>query len=423
MSFSANEISLCRYEISDVTLQIDGGSSINLSNEKGIQRVKEIEIIEDFEKNVFPIFRLVVIVESSIYKKILRHKNSVNVTLTINKYFSPIDSNDKHHKQRFLNEKLQLVMNDNVEDLMYTQRLQANLDNYRNAEKDDKHDLQMVDNAMELYLFKSSSLDGTKSSNTNVILKNATVTDGMAYLASSAKLNNILMSPPDNTDRYPVLLIPPLSILKAFLYMDVYYGLYRTGSLIYFGLDRTYIIKYTGGCTAYAPNESKVVTITIPRTDNTFKSAVLGQIGNNTFIGDFHTLDISNDSIPNNYISGNGVQVADSYTGDIDASVGSALNKNTSFLRILENKTENEYLSTMYTKRSESNSIVVRVNLQDIDVSVFTPNKMYKISFEDSSIANQYEGNFFLSYARHSFINTGKAMTVNTELVLKKLEK
>jgi hypothetical protein len=280
----------------------------------------------------------------------------------------------------------------------------------------------MVDNTIELYLFKSASLDGTKSSNTNVILKNATVTDAMAYLASSAGLQNILMSPPDNTEKYEVLLIPPLSILKAFLYIDIYYGLYETGSLIYFGIDKTYIIKYTGGPTAYESEEESQLVITIPRTDNSFKSATLGQVGDSSYLGDFHTLDISNDSIANNYIAGNGSQFVDSYTGDVYYSTGNAFNKNTNYLRLLENKTENEYLNTMYTKQSESNSIVVTVNLQDIDVSKFTPNKMYKLSFEDSSIAGQYAGNFFLSYAKHSFINTGKAITVNTQLILKRLE-
>jgi hypothetical protein len=340
----------------------------------------------------------------------------------MNKYFSPIDSNQKKYRQRFIEEKLQLVMNDNIEDLMYTQKLQSNLADMRYSVVNDEHDLQMIDNKVELYLFKSTSLDGTKSSNTNVILKNATVTDAIAYLASSAGLRNILMSPPDNTEKYDILLIPPLSILKAFLYIDIYYGLYKTGSMIYFGLDRTYIIKYTGGATAYELEEKPTLVITIPRTDNSFRSTVLGQVGEYTYIGDFHTLDIANDSIANNYIAGNGSQFVDSYTGDIYYSTGHAFNKNTNFLRLLENKTENEYLSTMYTKQAESNSIVITVNMQDIDISKLTPNKMYKVSFEDSAIAPLYSGNFFLSYARHSFINTGKAITVNTQLILKRLE-
>lgn len=418
MAFSSRDISLCRYEIANVTVQVGGGDSINIGNE----RVKEIEIIEDFEKNVFPIFRLEMIVESSVYKKIIKNKNDISVTLVVNKYFSAIDSNNKHHRQRFLEDRLQLVMNDNIEDLMYTQKLQANIGNMKYGIRDDEHDLQMVDNTIELYLFKSASLDGTKSSNTNVIMKEATVTDAMAYLASSAGLQNILMSPPDNTEKYEILLIPPLSILKAFLYIDIYYGLYETGSLIYFGIDRTYIIKYTGGPTAYGEDEEPTLVITIPRTDNSFKSSTLGQVGDSSYLGDFHTIDIANDSIANNYISGNGSQFVDSYTGDVYYSTGNAFNKNTSYLRLLENKTENEYLNTMYTKQSESNSIVVTVNLQDIDISKFTPNKMYKLSFEDTSIAGQYAGNFFLSSAKHTFINTGKAITVNSQLVLKRLE-
>jgi len=422
-------IRLYRYEITQLSIVIDGVGTISIPP----YRVKELEIIEDFEKNVFPIFRLVAIVESSTYKKIIRNKNKVNVTLIMDSYYSYIDSTTRHDPgHRVLDTPLQLLMNDNIEDLMYTQKLTTNLKDYTHAIEIDEHDLQMVDNAIEMYLFKSDSLDKTKSSNCNIILKNATVTQAIAYITAKAGFNKreLIMSRPDNTETYDVILIPPLSVLKAFLYLDMYYGLYRTGSLIYFGITRNYIIKYTGEFTAWsadefgpgeAVGEDDVLKIVIPKTDNSFKASTLGQIDKKSFIGDFHTIDISNDSIANNYIYGNGSQFVDSYTGETYASTGLAFNKNTNYLRLLENRTENEYLTTIYTKQTEGNSIVVTVNLQDVDISLITPNKMYKLEFEDGTISARYEGKFFLSYAKHTFINTGKAITVNTQLVLKRL--
>ena len=67
------------------------------------------------------------------------------------------------------------------------------------------------------------SIDNTKQSNANIILKESTVTEAIAYLAQTYNINNVLMTPPDNIEMYDVLLIPPLSILKAFLYIDIYF--------------------------------------------------------------------------------------------------------------------------------------------------------------------------------------------------------
>ena len=42
MAFKSTDVLLCRYEVANITIQIDGGSTIKIKPE----RLKELEIIE-----------------------------------------------------------------------------------------------------------------------------------------------------------------------------------------------------------------------------------------------------------------------------------------------------------------------------------------------------------------------------------------
>ena len=52
------------------------------------------------------------------------------------------------------------------------------------------------------------------------------------------------MAQPDNNTVYKEFLLPPQSVLKNLQFIDTYYGIYRDGTMMYFGLDYTYIIPY-----------------------------------------------------------------------------------------------------------------------------------------------------------------------------------
>lgn len=412
-----------RYKVSKLTFKFPGFGNLDINP----NRVKYIQIIEDYTKNIFPILRMHVVLEPSTYYRVLKEKNGVQITLKMQKYYQKPDSATKYGPYDFLSDVFQLVMNDNTEDLLHAQKLSNNKSDYTRSARDDRNDLQQVDNTLEFFMFKMASLNAAKASNVNAILTKATVTDALAYLFSKTKLlNNVILGPPDNNTLYEYILLPPLSVLKSILYLDTYYGLYQTGSMIYFGIDYTYIIPYSANDRIYASSEKvRKIKIIVPSTDNVKDMTILGELsrsGENTYyiIADYRSVDIMNNSIANNYIEANDAQVVDSYTGEVNTNNSSATSIGGNFLRLLENKSENKFVGSTYTAQTSSDSIVVKFVLQDIDAKMITPNKEYSIEFDDAAYANKYKGTYLIVNSLQTYTNTGDGFYCTIEVTLKR---
>jgi hypothetical protein len=426
-NFKDADIRQWRYSIKKLQLSVPG-KKVDIS----VEKVKSFSIEEDFEKNIFPIFKITMILESSIYYAILKNKDGGKLYIRVDAYYQKVDApKTKSSYYSYLSGNFNIVLDDNTADLLYSQKVASSSKDYTRLAKDNTNVLQDIDNEITFYLFRTDIIAGLKVTNINTVLHEATVTDAISTLAAKAGLKNIIIAPPDNKTIYTSLLIPPLSVLKAYEHIDSYYGIYKTGSIIYFGLDYTYIVPYNGECKAWIDNETKKTTTIIPKTDNVSHATILGELKNSGkgkesgkdkyIIGDYSTLDIKNQSLSNNYISGNDTQVVDSYTGDVKEGKSKTITKeDKNSVRMLENASENKFITSMYAAQASSEAMVINVNMQDEYALAFTPNKENQILFEDTKYADEYKGKYILSYVKHIFLNTGKDFCVNTNVTYKR---
>lgn len=410
------DIRQCRYQFKKVQL-VGSGGSVNIDTWK----IKHFQIIEDFENNVFPIFKICMILESSVYYKILNNKDSGRLFLRIDAFYQSVGKEGASGASReFINGNFNIVLDDNTADMLYSQKVVSNKESYTSVIKDNTNVLKDIDNEVTFYLFRTDAIEGLKVNNVNTILHDATVTDAVAILSSKANLKNILFAPPDNNTRYESLLIPPLSVLKAYLFLDSYYGIYKTGSIIYFGFNTTYIIPFTGECKAWKSGESKKTVVIVPKTSNVAHATVLGELksssaGGNSIIADYSSVNIENKTLSNNYIAGNDSQVLDAYQGNVTVTEAKTVTKNNkNSTRMIENSTENEFAGTMYVAQSSSSSVVINLQMRDILITALTPNKEFEIIFEESKYADQYKGKYVLSNCIHNFTNMGETFVVDS---------
>lgn len=413
--YTDSNVMLWKYKVTSIKLIDEEGEEHDLPT----IRLKEMQIIEDYDHFVMPIFKIVMILEPSMYYKILQNKNSGKVYLRIDKFYTKPNEKEGSLHHKFIDDTFDLILDDSTDDLLYSQNAQINESDYSHIVKSDLNKLKMVANEIEFYIFKTKSLEGIKEKNVNVILKDATITDAIGYLVTKAKINNVLFATPDNISEYDIILIPPLSVLKAFQYLDLYYGLYKTGSIIYFGINYVYIIPFNGNCEAYTSEENRKTTVIIPKTSDIFHTNSLGELNkgegvNRYLVGDYKTLSARNESITNNYIVGNDADLIDSYTGESIVNLSNATTKTKNFLRLLENKTENKYIANMYTAQTRAGSSVISLSFQDIDISCIAPNKEFQILFEDTKFSEKYKGKYMISNATHTFTNNGLCMLEST---------
>lgn len=388
------------------------------------ERLSGIHIMEDFETMFFPLLSIVLTLEDSTYYKILEHKDECKVFLRIDKFAREGENEEKLLKREFINQKFLIIMDESDLDLQSQTKQQKHSTDYTTRVDDDTDDPSKANNTVKFYLFPDT-IDGTKK-NVDKVFTNCTVADAIAWLLYNAGIENTLMKQPDNTKIYDEFIIPPLSTLKALSFIDTYYGIYKRGSIMYFGLFYNYIIPYEGKCSVLPNGETHTdVCLVVPGSESSTYTGVLKNTWNNPtdYIAvRYNTITPLNSSISNDYISANNIQSIDSYENVTKVlKSGARHRKHSNFIKFFENKTENEDLPYAYIAQTNALSDVFRMAFNDTDVSLFTPYKRYNVLFEDSNYTRDYTGNYVLSSISHDFKSNGTEFSVSTDLTVKKI--
>lgn len=416
-----NDFKQYRYHVNTIQVKIPGNEVISIDSERMI----EFSIAHLYEYNMFPLFRVTMSLEASVYYKILKNKNDAKLYLRIDNYYTIIDNSDPSIYYSFINDTFDMIMDEGTDDMLAAQKESEASTNYSSITDKDTDDMRHIEDAIfSVYLFKEDVIKGTKT-NITTVLKNATVTDAIAYCLTKGNIKNVIMAPPDNKKVYKELILPPLSINKELSFIDTYYGLYKEGTMIYFGLNYNYIIPYNGKCEAYISSAKSVISILVPDSSNSHLSAE-GELNYGTeeskniyLVASFHTINIENQSISNNYTTSNDVYMIDNYNGDTSQAKSSAVTKSGSTTKIIENSTENPYITTMFTAQNNALSTVIHLNIDNTNLSWLEPNRRYTVIFEDAKYANKYKGNYILAESLSTFIKDGLDFTINTEITLK----
>lgn len=404
----------------------DGGGEIDIH----YSRLIKIDLEENYEENFFPLFKLTLSLDNDTYYKLIQNKNKCQFFVRINKAYVNDDEGELSIEKAYINDTYDVILDENTGDMQSSLKKEANILDFTSIRKDTKNDLTASsDNMVSLYLFKST-IAGTKS-NVNKVFANINVTDAIAYLMTVAKIDNVLMGQPDNNTVYPEFLLPPQSVLKSLQFIDTYYGIYRDGTMMYFGLDYTYIIPYNGKCVAYYSGEILDTTIVIPESFGSDYSEKLGsyskisESSKNYIIGDYKTLNINNNSITNDFINANSIDVIDSYDAEDneeeDSEAESKMEEN--FTKIYTNNTENQFIANMYVAQTNAQSDVVTVRLLDYDISALSPNKRIKLVFEDTEYTSRYNGEYILAGINSEFSSSGAEMQIASTVVLRRVVK
>lgn len=392
-----------------------------------VERITELSIEENYEEYYFPLVKVKLVLDTNTYYTIIKNKNDCKINLRIDRfYFKDEKDQDRSIPKKYINDTFELIMDQSTDDMYQSVKEDENSSDYTSRKKDTSTSLDDASNELSFYLFKSTITEIKK--NVNKVLTGCNVADAIIYLASVAKIKQVLMAQPDNTDRYNELLLPPLSIIKSLEFIDLYYGIYKHGTLMYFGLDYMYVIPYSGKCTANYSGEKTVTNIIIPKSTNVSHKNMLGTLDKksdkkrNFIVADHSTLDIQNESISNNYINANSIQAVDSYEDSSSTETSKAVTKTESFTKMTENRTMNKFYSSMYASLANSKSTVVALRIQDYDISAITPNKEYNLIFEDPSYIKKYNGKYLISGVTHVFTSEGGYLALNSTIVLRKME-
>ena len=128
---------------------------------------------------------------------------------------------------------------------------------------------------------------------------------------------------------------------------------------------------------------------------------------------------MSTSSIVNDQIFGTNINIIDTKNDSSTTVTPNVQSRNKTSAYIVNNF-RNRLLSNMIENAKYENDNIMTLSLTDVDISCFTPNKQFIVSFEEKEINVKHKGNYRLSYSLFSFIKNGDFYTMNSEVRIKK---
>lgn len=397
--FNAEDLQAWRYCVQSCIFLINGEA-----NTLDPLCITGMEIHNNYMKDTFPIFKVNFLLTDDIYYKVMANKTSLKIKLRIQKYAKKYNKSgeNKTVKKDYINDTFVIIDDDN--DVNRDADFDL-LERHKNIVSDSEMD--MFNNQLELYLYREETDTGVKKQ-VNNIFKNVTMSSVIGYLFGESGIKNALVSPLENNKTYKELLLPPLTINRMLAHMDAAYGFYKSGSVIFFGIDRTYILNFKGGCTAFERGERKEVCIYIPKglSEQSASGGTVEKDDIKHYINwKYNQVQFKNNSVTTDVLSGSDALVVKPTTGGKSSSNSKVVANKSANTAIINDESDNPWLSTTFTAQTSSNATIVYGAMNDVDLTALTPNKKFTLVFEDANITSKYKGTYFLSSNLVKFIN------------------
>ena len=404
-----------RYSISEFTIITDKNIEVQPF------QIVDISIENNFESDLFPLFKVSLIIDPPTYYSIIKNKNTVKFKIRIQKYSQPILSNEKSLKTDYINDTFSIFLDDSDEQFdenIYKKR--QSTDGY----KDDEVSLFEYSNKIDLYLFKDIYVTNINKT-VNKIVVSSNLTTVLAWLLSQGGLTNALVSPLDNRNTYSPLILPPQNVMKTIRYLDNQYGFYKNGALIFFGVDRPYILNYKGGCTAWVTDEWKETNMLISTQGGEYgeSTGALIRGEEKKFYINLKDRDIriTNNSIVNNVLGGTNAYTIDGFNDSNSESASTANVKDSNMQHIIVNDWQNKFLGTTFAAQNSANSVVISTTVSDINIEALAPNKQVSFIFEDTKLTQKYKGIYRISSSFIKFTKDGEDFSTDVSCSFKKV--
>lgn len=378
-------------------------------------KVTGIQIVHDYLSNSYPIVKIELVLSKELYYAIKKEKNTVTFKLRVQKYYRVGKEKEESVKTNAFSKTFKLIDDDEGDDVSVDQRKEE----FPKGEEN-KIEAEVVN--AEFFLFQADMIKKNRDI-INDILISCNPTTAIGYLLTKAGIKNCLMSVADNSKVYDQIIIPPLNLKGAIAYIDTFYGLYKTGSMIYFDFNRTYILRFLSKTKAYADKEIEQICFYVLKSGSEFMDNI-SQVYKK---GDDKTRKYM--VVPPEGFGPESPNTSGFMTNPEDITVvtpdggisqsGGSSNKN-----VILKKTLNPYIKSTYLAQKNSGDHAITITTKDVDFSLITPNKRFQVLFEDPKLNKKYKGEYYLSSLRVELSKSGgsKELVGAVELHLMKIK-
>lgn len=416
---------LCKYIVNSLVFMLD-----DVKLEMDPSNILSIELLNDFDQNLRSILKLNL--RMDIRKKlwILKNKRDIVCKFELCKIAMNIEAEEFIGTPVTVwNEEFGIYFNDE-EESTDTSVLVERLDlNDLGADADinniDTENYFESQNMLEVYLFNQKLLDASTKT-FNEVMTEDILQEYVARILSKTKHNKVLISKFENNEVYKELLIPALPAYKAIAYLDQYYGFYKKGSIIFYDVDKLYILNANGKCTAKEDKEWPKTTILVTHIEgSTPGNGMVIKEEEEIYYCSYPDENISfrKYSTNTNVTLGSETKLVLTDGTEIESVLAdqSYINQQNSTY-IMQHKDDNKYAADMMKARMEEGDIMLYLVGDNYDITAFKPNKEFNIIFDEQTKQDKYGiYGYRLSYVYHVIrLESVGYMSASTQIILKR---
>lgn len=418
-----DNVFLCKYMVKrfqvvnkDITLDM------------GPDNVLSLEFINDYENNMFAILKVVLKVD--VRKKIYMYNNKWNLNVTMELEKVGYDVNVEYsvtNPENVFNLVFVPYFNDDADqtdaasidarlaqnDVLMTSEKTVNDENYFETQ-----------NTVDMYLFNQQLLKASRYT-FNKVFTQTTIQNMLGRMLTESKHPKVLMSRIENTELYKEMLLLPNPVYKNIMYLDQYYGLYEKGACVFYDLDCLYIINANGKLTAKRKNEWTETVILVSEIATAVPGQGMlrkpGESINYCVVSEME-VNPQKGSILQDASIGANVKIAFTDGTEMKSFKSGAKGiggENTSTHMVKKN---NKYTGSTMAARIKENEVIMYISATNLDMTAFTPNKTFKIVFDNTTKYAKYKGQYRLTYAYHLIRVESENFSSSTHhLILKRI--
>ena len=401
------EYKVCRYKIESCKLIIDGWG------EHEINPGEEISFMlmeKDFEHYMNPFFEIDLTVSNKLFRIMKKNHNKIKMYINIRSALFKKDelySKDKNpgtNYETFINDTFRVFMDD--ETTRIDDPIQKEVEDKTSyGDNDPNVTTYGSDTHVRLLLLRDDDISAPKELHAAVLV-GGTITDIVTYLLMHlGNTKKILMSPSSNPKRYPQMKLPPIRYDEAIERICNNYGMHDNGSNLFFDFDRVYILDRTNKCTAWEPNEYKVVhVVSIPPTEDfVYRTGIYIADDEKAYYTQMKLSENLASSLTAAEFFGHSLLVIDKATGqsNVVRISGDEMKlmpktEKLTYDRTLVINTGNRGTIEALKTRLAEQSMVWQVQLDNTMVQVLKPNREFDFIFT-STEATKYNGTYRLA--------------------------
>ena len=392
MSTSNVQTERYKYTISDIILTAEGFEE-PITIRKDF--VRSFSQINDYDNTISPKILLSFEVEKDFYENIILNMNTLVATFTIYKInigqvleTKDISVEDIEQEHIWKQVTLKAVNDDNI-----------SMDNANKLINDDDFKDEVVDNSQQtvpvnLLLYDNKNIECYRKNNYFII--NGGKNDVLYNFFKDRGFTNILMSPTDNyTNTY---LIPYGHMGDNLRDLNSYYGIYKTPYMFFMDLDAIYLLEKGNIGNTLRSDELKTVSIHLNKQSNNdyISTGSYTDTENGMYIINTSSFEIVDNDSTIDYAVGGTVKTVIGGTGEVKTDKFGDYNVERTV--VVDNEFHHSQL--VYDIKEKKRSIVLSLN--NIDLSIITPNKKYTIFPDETFYNNKYniKGDYRLTAMR-----------------------